>query len=59
MSIEDERDNVNPVVWPSLLEKQRRAALGASLLAVYGTWQCDGEVQRLVDLRTCSLADRQ
>ncbi|WXK34844.1 hypothetical protein IHE31_02290 (plasmid) [Mycetohabitans rhizoxinica] len=37
------------------LERQRKEALGASLLAVYGVWQRQGEVthlvaQRLVDL---------
>ena len=55
MTIEDEAGNVNLIVWPSLLEKQRSEALGASLLVVYGTWQCEGEVrhllaQRLVDM---------
>jgi error-prone DNA polymerase len=34
---EDETGNVNLIVWPSLLEKQWREALGASLPAVYGT----------------------
>jgi len=28
--------------------KQRREALGASLLAVYGMWQCEGDVRHLV-----------
>ncbi|MBC8752164.1 MULTISPECIES: error-prone DNA polymerase [Paraburkholderia] len=55
VTLEDETGNVNVIVWPSLLEKQRKEALGASLLAVYGTWQCQGEVlhlvaQRLVDM---------
>jgi error-prone DNA polymerase len=48
VTLEDETGNVNVIVWPSLLEKQRREALGASLLAVYGTWQCEGEVRHLV-----------
>jgi error-prone DNA polymerase len=55
VTLEDETGNVNVIVWPSLLEKFRREALGAALLAVYGTWQCEGEVrhliaQRLVDM---------
>lgn len=55
VTLEDETGNVNVIVWPGLLEKQRQEALGASLLAVYGTWQCQGEVrhliaQRLVDM---------
>jgi error-prone DNA polymerase len=46
---------VNVIVWQSVFEKQRKEALGASLLGVYGTWQCQGEVrhliaQRLVDM---------
>ncbi|CAE6712163.1 error-prone DNA polymerase [Paraburkholderia nemoris] len=48
VTLEDETGNVNVIVWPSLLEKQRKEALGASLLAVYGTWQCQGEVRHLV-----------
>jgi error-prone DNA polymerase len=55
VTLEDETGNVNVIVWPSVLERQKKEALGASLLAVYGTWQCEGEVrhliaQRLVDL---------
>jgi error-prone DNA polymerase len=48
VTLEDETGNVNVIVWPSLPEKQRREALSASLLAVYGTWQCEGEVRHLV-----------
>jgi error-prone DNA polymerase len=51
VTLEDETGNVNVIVWPSLLEKQRREALNASLLAVYGTWQCEGEVRHLVAQR--------
>lgn len=55
VTIEDETDNVNVIIWPSLQGVFRQEALGASLLAVYGTWQCEGEVrhsvvQCLVDL---------
>lgn len=56
VTLEDETGKVNVIVWPSLPEKQRREALGATLLAVYGTWQCEGKVrhlvaQRLVDMK--------
>lgn len=51
VTLEDETGNVNVIVWPSLLERQRREALGATLLAVYGTWQCEGEVRHLVAQR--------
>jgi error-prone DNA polymerase len=56
VTIEDETGNVNVIVWPSLLEKQRREALGASLLAVYGTWQCEGEVRHLVAQRLVDMS---
>ena len=56
MTIEDETGNVNVIVWPGVFEKQRREALGASLLAVYGTWQCEGEVQHLVAQRLVDLS---
>jgi error-prone DNA polymerase len=51
VSIEDETGAVNVIVWPSLAERQRKALLGASLLAVYGVWQREGEVMHLVAKR--------
>ncbi|CAB3805841.1 error-prone DNA polymerase [Pararobbsia alpina] len=56
VTLEDETGNVNVIIWPSLLEKQRREALGASLLAVYGTWQCEGEVRHLVAQRLVDMS---
>lgn len=56
VTIEDETGNVNVIVWPSLLEKQRKEVLGASLLAVYGVWQCQGEVRHLVAKRLVDLS---
>jgi error-prone DNA polymerase len=56
VTLEDETGNVNVIVWPSLLEKQRQEALGASLLAVYGTWQCQGEVRHLVAQRLVDMS---
>jgi error-prone DNA polymerase len=55
VTIEDETGNVNVIIWTSLQEKFRQEALGASLLAAYGIWQCEGKVghlvaQHLVDL---------
>jgi error-prone DNA polymerase len=46
VTLEDETGNVN--VWQSVLEKYRREALSASLLAVCGTWQSEGGVRHLV-----------
>ncbi|MBY0555666.1 MAG: error-prone DNA polymerase [Burkholderiaceae bacterium] len=55
ITLEDETGHVNVIVWPALLEQQRREALGAALLGVYGVWQREGIVchliaKRLVDL---------
>ncbi|MFM0353351.1 error-prone DNA polymerase [Paraburkholderia nemoris] len=56
VTLEDETGNVNVIIWPSLFEKQRKEALGASLLAVYGTWQCQGEVRHLVAQRLVDMS---
>jgi error-prone DNA polymerase len=55
VTLEDEHGNVNVVVYPKLVEKQRRELLGARLLGVFGQVQREGRVvhlvaQRLVDL---------
>ncbi|WP_186214973.1 error-prone DNA polymerase [Burkholderia gladioli] len=53
ITLEDETGQTNVIVWPDLLERYRREALGASLLAVYGVWQTEGDVRHLIakDLR--------
>ncbi|QQX85242.1 error-prone DNA polymerase [Cupriavidus necator] len=48
MTLEDETGPINVIVWPSVLEKQRREVLGATLVGVYGKWQCEGEVRHLI-----------
>ncbi len=48
VTIEDETGAVNIIVWPSVVETQRRALLGARLLTVYGQWQREGDVMHLV-----------
>ncbi|KVK86633.1 error-prone DNA polymerase [Burkholderia sp. MSMB1498] len=48
MTLEDETGHVNVILWPALLEKFRKEALGASLLAVYGVWQAEGTVRHLI-----------
>jgi error-prone DNA polymerase len=47
-TLEDETGTVNIVVWPRLAEAQRRALLGARLLAVSGTIQHESDVLHLV-----------
>ncbi|MGD7434562.1 OB-fold nucleic acid binding domain-containing protein, partial [Ralstonia pseudosolanacearum] len=48
VSIEDETGAVNVVLWPRLIERQRREVLHARLLGVYGKWQCERETRHLV-----------
>ncbi len=55
ITLEDETDVANLVVWPNLFEKHRSIVLGASMLGVRGQIQKEGEVihvvaQRLDDL---------
>ncbi|TCP80683.1 error-prone DNA polymerase [Rhizobium sp. PP-CC-2G-626] len=48
ITIEDETGAANIVVWPSLFEKRRRVVLGASMMAINGRIQREGEVVHLV-----------
>ncbi|KAG0090158.1 Error-prone DNA polymerase, partial [Podila epicladia] len=56
LTLEDETGQINVIVWPSLLERHRNAALNATLLAVYGVWQRQGEVMHLVAKRLVDLS---
>ncbi|MFJ6326896.1 MULTISPECIES: error-prone DNA polymerase [unclassified Rhizobium] len=65
LTIEDETGPANVVVWPTLFERRRRVLLGASLMAINGRIQREGEVvhlvaQQLFDLSSdlSGLADR-
>jgi error-prone DNA polymerase len=51
VTLEDETGCVNAVVWRNLVEEQRKALLGARLLAVHGVVERDGEVVHLVARR--------
>jgi error-prone DNA polymerase len=48
VTLEDETGMVNVVVWRSVSENQRRALLGAHLMAVHGVIERQGEVVHLV-----------
>jgi error-prone DNA polymerase len=48
VTIEDETGAVNVIVWPTVVEAQRRPLLASTLLTVYGVWQREGEVRHLV-----------
>ena len=56
VTLEDETGLVNVIVWPDLVEKQRKELLGASLLGVYGIWQCQNSVRHLVAKRLVDLS---
>ncbi|MEO7581221.1 MAG: OB-fold nucleic acid binding domain-containing protein, partial [Massilia sp.] len=56
MTLEDETGNINVIVWPSLVEQQRREVLSVPLLGVYGIWQREGEVRHLVAKRLVDLS---
>jgi error-prone DNA polymerase len=43
------------IVWPGLVETQRKELLGSSLLGVYGIWQCERNVRHLVAKRLVDL----
>ena len=48
LTLEDETGFVNVVVWPRLCEKQRAEILCASVLAVDGVMETDGDVHHLI-----------
>jgi error-prone DNA polymerase len=48
LTLEDETGTVNVVIWPRLFEKQRAEVLGATLLAVDGVLETDGDVHHLI-----------
>ncbi len=48
VTLEDETGAVNVIVWRSVAEAQRRPLLAATLLTVFGVWQCQGAVRHLV-----------
>ncbi len=48
VTLEDEAGQVNLVVRPQIIERQRREVLTSRLLGAYGTWQSHSGVQHLV-----------
>lgn len=55
ITLEDETGNVNVIVWPKLVEQQRKEAYNAGLMAVYGIWQKQGDVRHLIAKRLVDL----
>ena len=55
ITLEDETEVVNLIVWPSLFERQRRLVLSAGMIGCHGKVQREGDVihviaEKLVDL---------
>ena len=48
VTLEDETGAVNVIVWPAVVEAQRKPLLAATLLSVFGQWQREGDVMHLV-----------
>ena len=48
VTIEDDTGTVNVIVWPKVVDAQRRPLLAATLLTVYGQWQREGEGEQSV-----------
>ena len=51
VTLEDETGHVNVIVWPHLIERQRRELLGARLMGVEGVLEREGEVMHLIARR--------
>ena len=43
VTLEDDTGTVNAIVWPAVVESQRKPLLAARLLTVFGRWQREGE----------------
>lgn len=57
MTIEDETDVANLVIWPSLFEKQRRLILSSGMIACRGRVQKEGQVIHVVAEHMLDLSD--
>ena len=48
VTLEDETGTVQVIIWKALRERQRSELTRSRLMAVYGTWQREGEVCNLI-----------
>ncbi|ARN21520.1 error-prone DNA polymerase [Piscinibacter gummiphilus] len=48
VTLEDDTGAVNVIVWPKVVETQRKPLLGATLMTVFGQWQRQGEGEESV-----------
>ena len=56
VTLEDETGATNVIVWRDLSDRQRRELLGATLLAVFGTVEREGQVVHVVAGRLADLS---
>ena len=57
ITVEDETEVANLVIWPSLFERQRRLILSAGMIACRGRVQREGEVIHVVAEELTDLSD--
>ena len=57
VTLEDETGCVNVIVWPHLIERQRRELLSSKLMGVEGTLEREGEVMHLIAQRLVDHSD--
>lgn len=57
MTLEDETGIVNAVIWPKVFERQRRLVLSASMVAINGKIQREGDVVHLVAQQLFDLSE--
>jgi error-prone DNA polymerase len=48
VTLEDDTGHVNVIVWPAVVQAQRKPLLASRLMTVFGIWQREGEVRHLV-----------
>ena len=48
VTLEDDTGTINAIVWPAVVDSQRKPLLAAKLLTLFGRWQCQGEGDRAV-----------
>ena len=56
VTLEDETGSINLIVWRDVAERQRRALVGARLMAVAGELQVEGEVLHVIAHRLADLS---
>ena len=61
VTLEDDTGTVNAIVWPAVVESQRKPLLAARLLTLFGRWQRQGEgdhaVMHLVVMKAIDHSD--